>query len=128
MIPKSDLRHNSLYLYKGKLFRYNVEEKHEWLYTNEYIISLEKIKLTEEIFDIIKASIREILDESFRGSTYASIILHESGIHYVFKADQLIIKHLYFLHEVQNLISEIYDKELKINDKRLSDIIKLAHV
>jgi hypothetical protein len=128
MTPKSELRHGSFYLYKGDLIKYDVEGKYNLVFTDNYVMSFEKIKITDEIFDLIKASIREILDESFQNGVYASIILPENYKYYVLIVNQTKIKDLYYLHEVQNLISELYDKELQINDKRLSDLIKLARV
>lgn len=128
MTPKSELRHGSFYLYKGELIKYDVEGKYNLVFTDNYVMSFEKIKITDEIFDLIKASIREILDESFQNGVYASIILPENYKYYVLIINQIKIKDLYYLHEVQNLIAELYDKELQINDKRLSDLIKLARV
>jgi hypothetical protein len=128
MVLKSELRHGSFYIHQGSLIMYGLENSYDFLYTDSYVMTLEKIKITPEIFELMAASIREILDESFLRGIYASIILPENYKYYVLIIDGIKIIDLYYVHEVQNLLALLYQKEIKISFNKLSDLIKLARV
>lgn len=126
MVPKSDLRHNSFYLYKEALYRHNVDKPFKFPYdTDNFIIDLQPISFTKEVFDLIKTQLRPIFEQSWNtGEVSVRLFKFPSEKHYWLVFNEIKVSEVKFLHSLQNLLHEIYDKELVINDEELLKVAK----
>src|SRR5690349_11618837 len=106
MVAKSDLRHNSYYLYKEVLYRHNVEKPFKFPNdTDNYIIDLQPICFTKEIFDIIKSQLRPIFDHSWQaGEVSVRLFKFSSEKHYWLVFNEIKVSEVKFLHSLQNLL------------------------
>ena len=126
MTPKSELRHGSFYLYKGELYRHNVDKPIIFPYsTDNYFIDLQPISFTKEIFDLIKLQLRPIFEQSWSvGEVSVRLFKFPSEQHYWLVFNEIKVSEIKFLHTLQSLLHEIYDKELDINDEQLIKVAK----
>jgi hypothetical protein len=126
MVPKSDLRHNSFYLYKDKLYKHDTDNPFKFPYsTNNYYIDLQPISFTKEVFNLVKEQLRPIFDQSWTsGEVSVRLFKFPSENHYWLVFNEIKVSEVKFLHSLQNLLHELYDKELEINDEQLLKVAK----
>lgn len=118
MILKSELRHGSYYKTEDNvIYKHSLPHKLEFRYAGTGIVNLFRIELTFTIFQFVEVELRQIFCKSTEFGSIVSIYKEPDELFYKLVIDGTRVKEFEYVHELQNLIYDIYDQELKSLDE-----------
>lgn len=119
MILKSELRHNSVYLVDGKMFKYTFQCENNFSDCNNYVLGIEGLPFTHKIFKSLSKELRRLFDISAKHDISVRVCIYPGDEYYTFVSDDVNVKEIRYLHDLQNLIWILYEEELNLIDEKV---------